>query len=52
MKLLKKLQQLNRAIILMKIYIDSYKNLVIITPPRAIRADLPIKIKQNYKAWY
>ena len=31
----------------MKIYIDSHKNFVIITPPKTIRANLPIKISNS-----
>ena len=31
----------------MKIYIDDYKNLVIIIPPKTICADLPIQIKES-----
>ena len=34
---------------IMKIYIDDYKNLVIITPSKVLRANIPIKINKCLK---
>ena len=46
-KLLKKLQKFNQVIIIMKIYIDNYKNLIILAPSKTIRANLPMKISES-----
>ena len=46
-KLLKKLQKFNQVIIIMKIYIDNYKNLIILAPSKIIRANLPMKISES-----
>ena len=43
------MQKLNGNIIIMNIYIDGYKNLVIIIPAKAIRANLSIKINESLK---
>ena len=43
------MQKLNRNIIIMNIYIYGYKNLVIITPAKAIRGNLSIKINESLK---